>query len=154
MLDLIFQFFVSMVATIAFAIIFTAPKKELILCGISGGIGWIGLILVDGAGGGPTLGNVVGALALTIFSRILAIKRKNPATIYLITGIFPLVPGAGLYYTAYYLITDQMAMFSDAGLQTLKTAGAIVMGIIFGMALPQSLLNRVFESFDRKSKAH
>mgnify|MGYP002624622553 CR=1 FL=1 len=50
----------------------------------------------------PTLGNLVGAFILTVFSRVLAAKRKNPVTIYLITGIFPLVPGAGIYYTSYY----------------------------------------------------
>lgn len=148
------QFFVSMIPTMAFAVIFNAPKKELVYCGISGGLGWLFYVLVVNLGGGPTLGNVVGALVLTIFSRILAIIRKNPATVYLIAGIFPLVPGAGIYYTAYYLITDNMPMFSDFGLLTLKTAGAIVMGIIFGMAPSQNWLNKVFGAFDHKSANH
>ena len=98
----------------------------------------------------PTFGNVIGSFALTFFSRALASKRKNPVTVYLISGIFPLVPGAGIYYTSYYLIMNDMVSFSQAGLSTIKTAGAIVMGIILGMAFPQSFFNTAFAPSGRK----
>ena len=149
--DYIIQFFVAMIATLAFAIIFAAPKSELIFCGISGAIGWIFYSIISATLSAPTLGNVVGAFLLTVFSRSLASKRKNPVTIYLITGIFSLVPGAGIYYTSYYLIMNDMTTFSSYGLSTIKTAGAIVMGIIFGMAFPQSWFNKAFAPSDRRS---
>lgn len=148
--DFIIEFIVSMVATIAFAIVFSAPRSELLYCGISGAIGWIFFSIISNILNAPTLGNVVGSLALTFFSRALASKRKNPVTVYLISGIFPLVPGAGIYYTSFYLIMNDMNNFSQAGLSTLKTAGAIVMGIILGMAFPQSWFNTVFAPSDRK----
>ena len=146
----IIQFVIAMIATLAFAIVFSAPKSELLYCGISGGIGWIFYFIIMEALGAPTLGNVVGSFLLTVFSRTFATKRKNPVTVYLIAGIFPLVPGAGIYYTSYYLITNDMSMFSSYGLSTIKTAGAIVMGIIFGMAFPQSWFNKAFAPYDRK----
>lgn len=146
----IIEFVVSMVATIAFAIVFSAPRAELSYCGISGAIGWIFYSIIATTMGAPTLGNVVGAFALTFFSRAIASKRKNPVTVYLISGIFPLVPGAGIYYTSFYLIMNDMNNFSQAGLSTLKTAGAIVMGIILGMAFPQSWFNTAFALSDRK----
>ena len=149
-MDYVIQFIVAMIATLGFAVVFSAPKSELIYCGISGGIGWIFYSIITAALGAPTLGNVVGSFLLTVFSRIFAAKRKNPVTVYLIAGIFPLVPGAGIYYTSYYLIMNDMAMFSEYGLSTIKTAGAIVMGIIFGMAFPQSWFNKAFAPFDRK----
>ena len=151
LVDYITQFIVAMIATLAFAIIFTAPKSELVYCGISGAIGWIFYSFITAALGTPTLGNVVGSFLLTMFSRSLAAKRKNPVTIYLITGIFPLVPGAGIYYTSYYLIMNDMNMFSSYGLSTINTAGAIVMGIIFGMSFPQSWFNKVFAPSCHKS---
>ena len=140
-----------MIATLGFAIVFTAPKAELLFCGLSGAIGWIFYSVIATVLEAPTLGNVVGALFLTVFSRSLAVNRKNPVTIYLITGIFPLVPGAGIYYTSYYLIMNDMDMFSSYGLSTIKTAGAIVMGIILGMAFPQSWFNKVFAPSCHKS---
>ncbi len=148
-LNLIIQFIVCMIATISFAIVFSAPRSELVFCGISGALGWIFYLIVSEAGGGATLGNLVGSFALTFFSRAIAVKRKNPVTVYLVAGIFPLVPGAGIYYTSYYLIMNNMSMFSKYGLLTIKTAGAIVMGIIFGMAFPQIWFNKFFAPSDR-----
>ena len=149
-INYIIEFFVSMMATVAFAIVFSAPRSELAYCGLSGAIGWIFYSIISNTLSAPTLGNVVGAFALTFFSRALASKRKNPVTVYLISGIFPLVPGAGIYYTSYYLIMNDMINFSQSGLSTLKTAGAIVMGIILGMAFPQSWFNTAFAPSDRK----
>ena len=151
--DYIMQFIVAMIATLAFAMIFSAPKSELVYCGLSGAIGWISYLIISTILGAPTLGNMVGSLFLTLFSRSLAVKRKNPATVYLIAGIFPLVPGAGIYYTSYYLIMNNMETFSTYGLSTIKTAGAIVMGIICGMAFPQSWFNKVFAPSCRKSSS-
>ncbi|SEA30455.1 Uncharacterized membrane protein YjjB, DUF3815 family [Pseudobutyrivibrio sp. ACV-2] len=149
-INFIIEFIVSMLATVAFAIVFSAPRKELFYCGISGALGWIFYSIISTLLGAPTLGNVVGSFVLTVFSRTLAAKRKNPVTVYLISGIFPLVPGAGIYYTSYYLIMNDMAHFSQYGLETIKTAGAIVMGIILGMAFPQSWFNRAFAPYDHK----
>ena len=149
-INYIIEFFVSMMATVAFAIVFSAPRSELAYCGFSGAIGWIFYSVISNNLSAPTLGNVVGAFALTFFSRAIASKRKNPVTVYLISGIFPLVPGAGIYYTSYYLIMNDMVNFCQAGLSTLKTAGAIVMGIILGMAFPQGWFNTAFVPSDRK----
>lgn len=66
---------------------------------------------------------------------------NSGVTVFLLTGIFPLVPGAGIYYTSYYFIMGDMSRFSQYGISTVKVAGSIVLGIIFGFALPQSLFN-------------
>ena len=55
-------------------------------------------------------------------------------------GIFPLVPGSGIYYTSYYFIMSDMESFVAKGTETFKVAGAIALGIIFGFALPQKFL--------------
>lgn len=55
-------------------------------------------------------------------------------------GIFPIVPGAGIYHTAYGLMTGDMARFSRYGTQTVALAGAIAIGIIIGMGIPNVLI--------------
>ena len=78
------------------------------------------------------------ATVLVVFlSRLSAVRRHCPVTIFLVAGIFPLVPGAGIYWTAYYVVTDQLAKASDRGFQTLKIAVAIVLGILFVFEFPQ-----------------
>ena len=130
MTTMFIQFIVSMIATLSFAVLFCAPKPELIFCGLTGAIGWIVYLICLQFDTGTVIANMV-ATAI----------RKNPVTIYLIAGIFPLVPGAGIYYTSYYFIMNQMKDFSRYGMETIKVAGAIVLGIIFGFSLPQTWFN-------------
>lgn len=138
---MLLQFVVCLFATISFAVLFAAPKSELIYCGLAGAIAWVVYLALVELGASSPVSNMAACLSLTVVSRLFAAVRKNPVTVYLISGIFPLVPGAGIYYTSYSLIMGNMADFSANGISTLKTAGSLVLGIIFGSAVPQSWFN-------------
>lgn len=137
------QFIISMLATISFAVLFTAPKKEVLFCGLTGAVGWIVYYICTRNGINLVLASGIATFCLTILARCLAVARKNPVTVYLLTGIFPLVPGAGIYYTAYYLFIGNTDMSGYKGLETLEIAGAIVFGIIFGFGIPQALFHKL-----------
>lgn len=77
---------------------------------------------------------------LTLLSRMLSIALKMPSTVFIVTGIFPLVPGAGIYHTAYALVSRNMEAFTLRGMQTLALAGAIALGILIGMGFPKLLV--------------
>lgn len=70
------------------------------------------------------LATVVTAGLAEVFARIL----KTPATVFLIIGIIPLVPGGGLYYTMESLVNGDMQMFARYGMETVASAGAIAVG--------------------------
>ncbi len=149
--NLIIQFIVAIFATIGFSIVFNAPKTELYLCGITGAIGWLVyyvLILFDF---NIIAANIISTFVLTIFARVFAVRRQKPVTLYLLTGIFPLVPGAGIYYTAYYFFNGERTLFGIKGTETIEIAIAIVFGIIFGTAIPQILFNKLFGHQKKKS---
>ena len=61
----------------------------------------------------------------------------------MIPGIFPIVPGAGIYWTAHYIVTDQLALASRTGFEAVKAAAAIVLGIIFVFEIPQRFFGRI-----------
>lgn len=147
---MIIQFILCFFATLSFAILFSAPKKQLIFCGLTGAIGWITYLICQGMDSGIGISNLVATLVLTLFSRFFATINKNPVTVYLVAGIFPLVPGAGIYYTSYYFIMNEMDACSAAGMDTIKIAGSIVLGIIFGFAIPQNIFNALGK-FERKN---
>lgn len=149
-MTILIQFAVAMVATVAFALLFSAPKSELVICGLSGGIGWLFYCIITDAGFGPIPASLTGTLLLTVFSRAMAVIRYSPATMYLLPGIFPLVPGAGIYYTAYDLITGERDLSSSQGLETLEIALAITFGIIFGFAIPQALFVKLGNAVRRR----
>lgn len=144
---IIIQFALSMIATMAFAILFCAPRNEWLLCGLSGAIGWIVYYVMFHHNLGLMLSTTTATFVLSIFSRTLAVIRKQPATLYLLSGIFPLVPGAGIYYTAYYLITGESTLCYSKGMETCEIAASIVFGILFAFAIPQSWLNKLYGKF-------
>ena len=124
--------------TVAFALLFGVPRRFFPYCGIIGGAGWLLYSLLE---------NRLSAAAATFFaavlvmllSRFFAVREKCPVTVFLISGIIPLVPGAGIYWAAYYMATDQLAEASDAGFAAVKAVAAIVLGIVCIFELPQEL---------------
>ena len=94
-------------------------------------------------GASVVMASLWATLILTLVARILSAIRRSPVTIFLVTGIFTLVPGAGIYYTSYYLIMNDLAQFTAKGIETFKIAGVMVLGIVFGLALPQSWFNQL-----------
>lgn len=145
-MNFILQFLVSIGASVCFAILFSVPKKELIFCGFTGALGWIIYYILVSLSLGVVLSSFVATFFLTVFARCFAVTRHTPVTVYLLTGIFPLVPGAGIFYTAYYLFTKDPSISPNKGIETFEIAGVIVLGIIFGFGIPQKLFNKLRNS--------
>lgn len=144
------QIITSMFATLAFAVLFHVPRKEYLWCALTGAVGWMAYLFCMEHGAGVTLASMWATLVLTLVARILSAIRKMPSTVFLVTGIFTLVPGAGIYYTSYYLIMNDIAQCMSKGIETFKIAGAIVLGMIFGLALPQSWFNQLGKITEQK----
>lgn len=141
MLDYIIQIIAAGIGTCCFAVTFNAPKKEYIYCAVNGAVSCFMYLMLIHIGAGITLACVGSAFAITILARIFSALRKHPVTVYLINAIFPLVPGAAIYYTAYYLMMDNFSMAGNKGLEAFKIAGGITLGIMFGFGIPQSIFN-------------
>ena len=78
--------------------------------------------------GGSAVGVFVASLTLAALSEIAARILKEPSTLFLITGIYPLVPGAGIYSTA-ALIMQRNAEASVTGVNTVAELLFMVAGI-------------------------
>ena len=126
----------AFVGTVAFALLFGVPKRFYPACGFIGAAGWLLYLLLEGAGLSAAEATVFAALAVALLSRFAAVWQKCPSTVFLIAGIFPLVPGAGIYWTSYYLVTGALTDARATGFAAVKTAVAIVLGIILVFELP------------------
>ena len=138
----------SFLATLAYAILFNVPKQYYTACGITGMAGWLLYLAMCQV----TTVAFVGTLAVVLISRIFTVRKKCPITIFLVSGIIPLVPGAGIYYTAYYLVTGQMSLAAVKGLEAVKIAFAIVLGIIFVVSIPRDAFQIRYWRAKRKRK--
>ena len=128
--------------TFAFAILFGVPKKYYPYCAMIGGFSWITYILFKDFG--IVMASLAATVVVVLLSRITAIRERCPVTIFLISGIFPLVPGSYVYWTAYYLVTDQVKLAAETGYTAVKIAAAIVLGIVFVFEIPQKLFVKLF----------
>lgn len=128
----------AMVGTIAFSLLFGVPRKYYAYCGLIGGAGW-GVYSAAGLLWAPAQSALAATIVVILLSRLAAVKERCPVTIFLISGIFPLVPGAGVYWTVYYMVTDQLYLAVQTGYTAVKVAVAIVLGIVFVFELPQGV---------------
>ena len=91
------HFVVAVIATISFGITFQMPRRHYLACGLTGAVGWMVYIFcVELFALSPAIATLVATLPLTGCARFFAIRHKAPVTIFLLPGIFPLVPGAGI----------------------------------------------------------
>lgn len=138
----------AFLGTMAFAAQFHVPTRYFLPCACAGALGWLVYRLLFLAQVGEMLAFGVAALLLTLLSRMLAVLLRVPVSIFLIPGIFPLVPGAGMFYLGYHLINQTHQLPSVAG-QVLLTAGAIAVGITIGSAMPQRWFHRLASALGR-----
>ena len=78
--------------SLAFAILYNVPRKFYLCAAFTGMAGWFCYYLIvpftDTA-----VASFFGAVGVVLVSRIFAVWKKCPITVFLISGIFPLVPG-------------------------------------------------------------
>lgn len=130
------QTLAAVIGTVAFSVLFGVPRHFYRYCGIIGGVGWIVYACLVSDIGSP-MASYFATVMIVILSRICAVKERCPVTIFLISGIFPLVPGAGIYWTSYYIVTNELSMALDSGFMAMKVAVAIVLGIVSVFEVPQ-----------------
>lgn len=132
------QVLAAAIGTVAFSVLYSVPRRYYPYCGLIGGMGWlVYCVLVRYVS--ATEATLAAAVCVVLASRMFAVWEKCPVTIFLITGIFPLVPGGGVYWTAYYIVSNQMDLAAKTGFNALKVAVAIVLGIVFVFQVPQKV---------------
>lgn len=143
-MDLLMQGMMCFVGETAFAVLLGTPRKYCLHCGAVGTIGYLCyFLLIHQFGVNMAFAVAVGTFLILFCSRVLAVWMKVPATLFVVVGIFPLVPGTGIYYTAYYMISNDGAAAAMKGAETLKVALALAIGILIGNAIPQRWYNQL-----------
>lgn len=132
----------AVIGTIAFALLFGVPQRYYLNCGLIGGAGWfLYSILCKYCGSSATEATFFATVLVILLSRYSAVRMRCPVTVFLIAGIFPLVPGAKVYWTSYYLVMGQTQDALTSGFAAVKAAIAIVLGIVVVLELPNRLFH-------------
>lgn len=144
---MILEILAAMAGTVAFSVLFGVPRQYYPYCAVIGGAGWA--VYSAMSPGGTVKAALLATMAVVLLSRIVAVWKHCPVTVFLISGIFPLVPGASVYWTAYYLVTNQLSLAVGSGYTAVKTAFAIVLGIVLIFEIPQKAFLLLFKTSKR-----
>lgn len=126
---MIFQVLGAFLAVLGFSTVMEVPKKLLLHTSCIGAFGWLVYLLIANAGASSAVACFWSAMVISLLSHISARVWKAPVTVFLIGGILPLVPGAGMYRTAYSMMMETSQEVYQNLQETLMIAGAIAVAI-------------------------
>jgi len=135
------QVIVAFVASFGFGIIFNIKGIKLIFAAIGGGLSWFCYLYLNNNGISTILSLFISSIIFSIYSEICARYLKTPVTTLVICALIPLVPGAGMYYTMYETILGNVSGAVQLGLNTLASAGALALGVIFVSTITKQVMN-------------
>ena len=141
------QFLIAFFATMGFALFFNCPKRVFITsCTLSGIVWVIYKYLVLRTNNVITAG-FTASFILGVVSEFFARKYKTPAIIFILPGLVPMIPGAGTYYSMYYLIYKEYTTFQNVASETFYILIALALGIVVATGV-----SRVFITIMNKIK--
>ena len=127
---IVLQSIASFIACIGFVILFNIHGPGGILCALGGAATWLVYLLVYRCTDNDLMAYFLSSLFASLYSEVMARIRKCPAIAYLVVAIFPLIPGAGVYYTMNYAVRGMNQQLAMEGLHTAAIAGIIAVGIL------------------------
>ena len=120
----------AFIGCIGFSIYFNIHGPGMVVCGVGGVLTWTTYLVALELGVGVVYANLIGGIVASCYAEIMARVRHFPAISYLVVSLFPLLPGAGVYYTMAYAVEGRMSAMAAKGFETAAIAGALALGIL------------------------
>ena len=138
----IMQLVTAFIGSWGFAMLFHVRKERLLPASLGGLLAWGVYLLMGFVSSQDVVRYFFASVVLTVYAEIMARVVKCPATLFLITGSIPLVPGGSLYRTMQFFMQNDLGAFSHQALTTVLLAVSIAVGMLFPASVFQ-LLQRV-----------
>lgn len=138
-MSLFAHFMFASVATAGFAVFFNVPLKLLFPSAVVGGIGWVVYLAIMELTNNTSLSGFIAAASVSAMSEILARKLYQPAILFVISGILPLIPGIGLYNTMLAIIQEDYLLAATKGASAMLLSCSIALGVLVVAALVRTV---------------
>ena len=127
----------SFIIALSFAVIFNAPRKQLVAAGFVGMCGWL-VFNVYGIFADDTIqASFAGSFVVALAAHILSKRRKMPMIIFSVPGIILMVPGGLAYNSMRNIVENDYLEALSYASKAFMTSGAIAMGLVFAEVLMQ-----------------
>lgn len=133
------QMIFAFISSMGFAILYSIPKDSILRSGFVGAMGWMVYYKFSHILNDNIISTFFAAVTVGVLGELFARYYKKPATIFMIPGIIPLVPGAAMYYTMLSLVEKDFNMAANKGTEAFFVAAAISIGLIISTTLSRSI---------------
>ncbi|SES40896.1 threonine/serine exporter family protein [Salipaludibacillus aurantiacus] len=134
-MNLLIESVLTFAAIIGFGIIFSVPRRALLLGGCIGVVTWLVLQTGTAIGASSVIATVMASLTAATIAHLLAKKIRIPVTTLSIPGILPLVPGSRAYFTMLSFVEGEYIQGLEYGVETMLQAGAIAAGLVLALSI-------------------
>lgn len=124
----------------AVGVLYRIPRSLLIYGSLNAALAWLAMYSFAAYGGNIIGANFVGGVIVGLLAELLARLLRKPATIFVIPGFIPLVPGREAFMTMRFLVELEYSQAVAMGAQTLFIAGAIAFGIFVSVTVYRLIL--------------
>lgn len=124
------QCLVGAFGSMGFCLLLNIRGKGTSLCLVAAVLSWVLYSMFHSLGVSMVASFVLAAAAVSSYAEVMARIRKCPAIGYMLVSMFPLVPGADIYYTMDYALRGDIDAFLHNGLRTGALAGALAIGML------------------------
>ena len=139
------QLVACFIGCLGFSMLFNIHGPGMLLCMLGGILTWLAYLILLELGCDEIMCYFLSTVVAAAYAEIMARIRKYPAISYLVVSIFPLIPGAGVYYTMNYAVRGDMASFAQQGTHTIAIAGVMAVGMLM-----VSTVVRLWSTWQRK----
>ena len=143
MLTAVIQLLTAFLSSFGFSMLFGLRRRFLLPAAMGGLLCWGIYLGMDAWLHMEFLSCLIAAAFAVVYAELLARLLKTPATLFVVPGILPLVPGGSLYYTMENIVHGRMEEARVFGRQTAIAALAIAAGISFVVAIRELRARRV-----------
>lgn len=149
-MNLIIQGIYSFFCVAGFSIMFNLPRRLIVIASINGSIGWMFYVLLQTHISNFIIPAFIGSICVGVIGELLAIQRRKPATLFIIPGIIPFVPGYGIYNTMYHIVDQNFNTAIVYGAESMFIAISIACGIV----LATSTVRMIRPNIERRIFKH
>ena len=117
-------------ATFGFSLVFNIRGRNLLIASLCGTFSWIVYLVCDHFSDSVMMPYFVCGVSIALYSETAAYLFRAPATIFLMSGFIPSVPGGAIYRAMESCLFGDVTGFVEGLVNTLKIGGAIALGLI------------------------
>ena len=136
MMNLIFASF----GTLGFGLLFNAQKNKLFYIMLGGFLNYLSYFCIYNYTSNIFLSSLGCAIVTSIYANLMAIFLRCPSTVFILTGLIPIVPGSSLFYMMQGFVLKNY----DLAKLNFGITCEVILGIVAGMALSTVVVASIF----------